>query len=78
MSQVVVSMESQVMDPVGTTTAPVSPCTESPPFSEEERKMFRNEDYGVARLVVGIMAGVFSVGLFLYIFIACLVAMGGH
>ena len=76
MPQVAMSLEKQPMSVAGSASAPVSPCDEGPSFSEEERKTFLDEDYGAARLVVGIMASVFAVGLALYLFIACVVAMG--
>lgn len=78
MSQQVLTREKQSMSPVVPDSAPASPHHESPPFSEAERKALRDEDYGAARLVVAIMGAVFTGGLALYIFIACLVAMGGH
>jgi len=79
MRQNEMSLEKPTLNSAATTArTPPSQSSESPPFSEKEREMFRNEDYGAARLIVEIMASVFAVGLALYIFIACLVALGGH
>jgi hypothetical protein len=73
-------MPSEVMSPEkqATNTAPPAsqPDPSSPPFSEDEWKMLRAEDFGAARLVVGIMGGVFTMGLLLYIVIAYMVSMG--
>jgi hypothetical protein len=62
MSQQVMSPEEQATNQAPMPSVPVSP---TPSFSEEEWKMLRAEDFGAARLVVGIMGGVFTMGLLL-------------
>ena len=78
MVQQVASSEKQTMNLVVHTGAPMSTCDKNLPFTDEERNTFRNEDFGAARIIVGIMGVVFTAGLALYIFIACMVAMDGH
>jgi hypothetical protein len=78
MSQQVMSPEKQMSSNAPMISAPVAPSGEHASFSDENRQAFRQEDYGAARIIVGIMASVFTMGLAIYIFIAYLVASGGH
>ncbi len=78
MSLEVSAPEKQTMNTGPLVSTPLPPSGAPASFSGEEQKLLRDEDYRAARLVVGIMASVFTVGLALYVFIACLVAMGGH
>lgn len=47
-------------------------------FSEQEWQQFRDADRGVAKMIVGIMGGIFTIGLTLYTIIAFLAARGSH
>jgi len=46
------------------------------PFPEDQWQLFRKDDYKAGAAVVGLMAAIFTIGLFLYLFIALWVAQG--
>ncbi|GEM_PF-5591007 len=78
MSQAVLSATSESTStsvPRRSVSAP--PC-QSPLFSEQEWQQFRDADRGVAKMIVSIMGGIFTVGLTLYTIIAILAASGSH
>jgi hypothetical protein len=51
------------------TTSGHAAATAAPPFPEDEWRSFRAVDTTAAAYIVGLMAGIFSVGLVLYLFV---------
>ena len=58
------------------TSAPHAHGAAPGPFSDAELELFHKEDRYAGGLVVGLMAGIFSIGLVLYITVAIFVVRG--
>lgn len=78
MSQSVLSVSQNRAETTFTSTSAPAPSPCTPQFSEQEILAFQEADRGVAKLIVCIMSGIFTVGLLLYTIIAWLAARGGH
>ena len=78
MSQAVMSAPSQSAGNTVATANHPAAAKERQSFSEDELKTFHDADRGVAKMIVGIMGSIFTIGLALYTVIAILAARGGH